>query len=124
MEILYKQPESKIIVFVNTIEEIKQLQKMKELHGIAPVFFSNLTQERREILLYLFRKGAIRCMISTDVASRGLDIVNVDYVIHYDISRNQRSFIHRSGRCGRNQCLGVNISFVTRNDMRMIKEIE
>lgn len=60
----------------------------------------------------MFREGSLRCIISTDVAARGLDIQNVDYVIHYDIPRESKVFIHRSGRCGRNHQKGNNIVFV------------
>lgn len=50
------------------------------------------------------------------MAARGLDIVNVDYVIHYEIPSHSKSFIHRSGRCGRNNQHGVNISLITDKD--------
>lgn len=116
LDILYKQPESKILVFVNSGEEIQKLQNLKELQGVAPAFFSNLTQEKREILLHLFSKGAIRCMLTTDVASKGLESVIVDYVIHYDVSKNYKNFIQRSGWCRKSQGQGVNIYLATERD--------
>lgn len=56
--------------------------------------------------------------MSTDVAARGLDIPNVDYVIHYDLPNVPRLFVHRSGRCGRNNNKGTNIFFLDKQNQK------
>jgi superfamily II DNA/RNA helicase len=73
---------------------ISQQQVCEALHGDIP-------QAQREKTLGRFRDGQFTILVATDVAARGLDIPNVDLVVHYDIPQDNESFLHRSGRTGR-----------------------
>ncbi|KAF6257896.1 P-loop containing nucleoside triphosphate hydrolase protein [Scenedesmus sp. NREL 46B-D3] len=73
---------------------ISQQQPCEALHG-------DIAQNQREKTLGRFRSGDVTVLIATDVAARGLDIPNVDLIVHYDIPQDSESFLHRSGRTGR-----------------------
>ena len=61
---------------------------MQSLHG-------DMSQAAREAVLQRFRDGRVMCLIATDVAARGLDIANVDLVVHYELPKDHESFLHR-----------------------------
>ncbi|KAF8057135.1 RH3A [Scenedesmus sp. PABB004] len=91
----------KAIVFTRTklgadevAAAISQQQPCEALHG-------DIAQAQREKTLARFRGSEVTVLIATDVAARGLDIPNVDLVVHYDIPQDSESFLHRSGRTGR-----------------------
>jgi len=77
-----------------------------ELHG-------KLDQQARSKRLSDFRKGKIRVLLATDVASRGLDVVGLPAVVNYDLPRSTADFVHRVGRTGRAGRRGTAITFVT-----------
>lgn len=91
----------KAIVFTRTklgadevAAAIAPQQPCEALHG-------DIAQSQREKTLSRFRSGDVSVLIATDVAARGLDIPNVDLVVHYDPPQDSESFLHRSGRTGR-----------------------
>ena len=72
----------------------------------------------------MFRNEHAKVMICTDVASRGLDIRTVDIVINLDIPRDYKDYVHRIGRAARGNKRGMSVSFITENDVSLIKNIE
>jgi ATP-dependent RNA helicase DDX21 len=83
------------------------------LHG-------DIAQWQREKTLQGFRDGRFGVMVATDVAARGLDIPNVDLVMHYDMPSDQETFLHRSGRTGRAQKLGTAILMYSDRERRTV----
>ena len=71
-----------------------------------------------------FRTGSSRVLITTDLLSRGIDVQQVSLVINYDIPRNLESYIHRIGRSGRFGRKGVAINFVTKDEEKLLKELQ
>ena len=71
-----------------------------------------------------FRQGIFKCLICTDVASRGLDIDDVDLVIQYDLPQDREQFVHRTGRVGRMNKKGTNIFFVSDKDEFVFRRIK
>lgn len=71
-----------------------------------------------------FRDGSLDILIATDVAARGLDIDNVNFVINYDIPQDPESYVHRIGRTGRAGNTGVAMTFITPREFRQLKLIE
>jgi len=71
-----------------------------------------------------FRSGGQRVLISSNVTARGIDIQQVSTVINFDLPRDVHTYLHRIGRSGRWGRKGVGINFITRRDVRRLKEIE
>ncbi len=83
-----------------------------------------LTQSNRIAALNKFRSGERNILVATDVASRGLDIPNVDLVINYDIPQQTKDYIHRVGRTARAGKSGRSITFITQYDVENFQKIE
>ena len=88
------------------------------------ILHSFLPQQSRNKSLSLFKNQKTRVLLATDLASRGIDIKNVDIVINYDLCRDHKDFVHRVGRCARGGKLGTAISLVTQFDVKRVKAIE
>ena len=71
----------------------------------------------------LFKRGAFRYLIATDVAARGIDIENISLVINYDLPTKKENYVHRTGRTGRAGLEGKAITFTTAKEERFMKEI-
>eukprot|EP00923_Selenidium_pygospionis_P051445 GHVN01089280.1.p1 GENE.GHVN01089280.1~~GHVN01089280.1.p1 ORF type:complete len:691 (+),score=53.93 GHVN01089280.1:1890-3962(+) len=86
-------------------------------------FSASFAQSKRDILMEKFRNGSINVLVASDVAARGLDIVDVDVVINYDVPVSARLYIHRAGRTARAGREGVTYTIVHRNQVAHFKEM-
>jgi len=93
-------------------------------HKRAEAIHSDKSQKDRERVLERFKKGEIQVLVATDIAARGIDIIDVDHVINYDFPTEPQDYIHRIGRTGRAGATGIAISFVTWRDRMMLKKVE
>lgn len=115
----------KSIVFTQTKRDADRLAyalgrknyRCEALHG-------DISQSQRERTLHQFRNGNINILVATDVAARGLDIPNVDLVIHYELPSTSEIFVHRSGRTGRAGKKGRAILIYTVDQSRAVRVIE
>ncbi|CAM8920477.1 unnamed protein product [Rhodiola kirilowii] len=71
-----------------------------------------------------FRSGSSRVLITTDLLARGIDVQQVSLVINYDLPTQPENYLHRIGRSGRFGRKGVSINFVTKDDERMLADIQ
>jgi superfamily II DNA/RNA helicase len=71
-----------------------------------------------------FKSGVSRVLISSNVTARGIDVQQVSTVINFDLSRDVHTYLHRIGRSGRWGRKGVGINFITKRDIRNLKDIE
>ncbi len=93
---------SNTIVFCHTRESVKHLTARLANRGFAVVALSGeLTQAERSNALQSMRDGRARICVATDVAARGIDLPNLDLVVHADVPSNPETLLHRSGRTGR-----------------------
>mmetsp|Transcript_31775 Transcript_31775/g.94430 ORF Transcript_31775/g.94430 Transcript_31775/m.94430 type:complete len:303 (-) Transcript_31775:77-985(-) len=109
-----REGEHRCLVFTNAKDTAKWLdEQLWELKINTGALHGNLTQQDREANLKKFRNGDIDVMVATDVASRGLDIEKVSYVINYDMPTDIDCYVHRIGRTGRIGNRGVAITFIS-----------
>jgi ATP-independent RNA helicase DbpA len=110
---LFKKTDKSVIIFCNTKVQCDELADSLESCDIEPlVLHSNLDQKDRDETLILFSNKSYPVLIATDVASRGLDIEDVDLVINYDLPFDFEVYTHRIGRTARAGKNGLAISFV------------
>ena len=105
---LHKYRE-RTIIFVNAISMLRRLTKIIEILGI-PCSSLHASMQQRQRLGYIdkFKSGERRVLVATDIASRGLDVEGVKYVVHYQLPRSTDAYIHRCGRTAR--CGGTGFS--------------
>lgn len=101
-DLLFAYAPKRTIVFTSTKAECNDLALGLEsrAHSAAPIH-GDMGQIERERVMERFRSGAVSVLVATDVAARGLDIPEVDLVVHYRLPDQNESYLHRSGRTGR-----------------------
>jgi ATP-dependent RNA helicase DeaD len=110
-------PES-AIVFCNTKDETKRVAAALDQQGYAADWLNaDLPQNDREKVMAATRKGELRFLVCTDVASRGIDISHLTHVINYDFPESAEAYVHRTGRTGRAGRTGTALSLVGPRDV-------
>lgn len=113
------------LVFCRTKVIVSQLAgKLIDRGYDAEALHGDITQPQREVILGRFRKKSITILVATDVAARGIDIVNLTHVINYSLPQDPESYIHRIGRTGRAGSEGMAITFVTPSEYRKLTFIK
>ena len=114
-----------VLIFCRTKHGADQVSSLlkKSNHPVA-VLHSNRTQKEREQALSGFRKGKFEVLVATDIASRGLDILDVTHVINYDVPQHPEDYVHRIGRTGRAQAAGDALTLMTVEDVSHVRAIE
>jgi translation initiation factor 4A len=103
--------------------ELLEIEMTKRDFTVS-VIHADLGQEERSLVLRQFRSGSSRVLISTDLLARGIDVQQVSLVINYDLPTNVENYLHRIGRSGRFGRKGVAINFLTKRDVRSMRDIE
>jgi len=101
------------IVFCSTKVEANSLLLSEKIGSKIEVMHGDIAQNQREITLKRFKEHKFSVLVATDVASRGLDIPNVDLVIQVEPPKDAETYIHRSGRTARAGKSGTCITFWT-----------
>ncbi len=105
------------LVFCNHREAVDRISDLLWDRGIVhDVFHGGMEQDDRERALLKFRNGSHRLLITTDLASRGLDIPEIEYVIHYQLPHNEEAFVHRNGRTARMHAKGTSYLILTEDE--------
>ena len=90
----------------------------------AQAFHGDLSQGAREKVLQSFKDGEVRVLVATDVAARGIDIIDLNYVVNYELPYKAEDYVHRIGRTGRAGNKGVAITLLCREDEHLLEEVE
>lgn len=114
----------KTIVFTQTKRDADEVSLALTNNIPSEALHGDISQHQRERTLNGFRQGKFTVLVATDVASRGLDIPNVDLIIHYELPNDPETFVHRSGRTGRAGKLGSAILMYTGNQRRTVRSLE
>lgn len=123
--LLRKMDARRTMVFVNTKREADRLAAYLNANGIhGEAMSGDVPQRKRLRMLRDFQSGDLPVLIGTDVASRGLHIPDVEYVINYDLPQDAEDYVHRIGRTARAGAEGDAISFGCENYVVSLPEIE
>jgi ATP-dependent RNA helicase RhlE len=123
--VLKEYPEQKFIVFVRTkVRAERVVAAMERVQLKSEAMHGGIDQQERFAILDRFRSGENTVLITTDVACRGIDIPDMDYVINYDLPDNPENYVHRCGRTGRGNKLGQALSFCSDDEIPLLESIE
>lgn len=123
--VLKEYEESKFVVFVRTkVRAERVVAAMDRVMVKTEFLHGGVEQKERFAILDRFRKNENRVLITTDVAARGIDIPDVDYVINYDLPDVAENYVHRVGRTGRGNKRGQALSFCSEQEIIYLEEIE
>lgn len=101
-QLICKLGNRSTIIFCNHRESVERTSLLLSEKGILNVFYHGALEQRdREVALCKFRNGTSNILVTTDLASRGLDIPNIRYIIHFHLPDNEETFTHRNGRTAR-----------------------
>lgn len=114
----------KCIVFTQTKRDADRLAYAMARNFRCEALHGDISQSQRERTLSGFRDGHFNVLVATDVAARGLDIPNVDLIIHYELPNSSEIFVHRSGRTGRAGKKGTAILIYAEQQARTVRFIE
>ncbi|CAH8382070.1 unnamed protein product [Eruca vesicaria subsp. sativa] len=114
----------KTIVFTQTKRDADEVSLALSNSIASEALHGDISQHQRERTLNGFRQGKFTVLVATDVASRGLDIPNVDLVIHYELPNDPETFVHRSGRTGRAGKEGSAILIHSSSQKRTVRSLE
>jgi ATP-dependent RNA helicase RhlE len=114
-----------VLVFTASQRRADIVVKKLITNGIsAATFHGGMSQGGRTTTLAAFKSGALRVLVATDLAARGIDIKFLPHVVNYELPRSPADFIHRIGRTGRAEATGVAVSLLCPEDMAHFKVIE
>ncbi|KAK7337626.1 hypothetical protein VNO77_18209 [Canavalia gladiata] len=114
----------KTIVFTQTKKDADEVSLALTSSIMSEALHGDISQHQRERTLNGFRQGKFTVLVATDVAARGLDIPNVDLIIHYELPNDPETFVHRSGRTGRAGKQGNAILLYTSSQRRTVRSLE
>lgn len=118
------QYPGRTMVFANSIDCIKRLNSLLVILDCTPLpLHANMHQKQRLKNLERFAERESCVLLTTDVAARGLDIPNVQHVIHYQVPRTSETYVHRSGRTARATKQGLSLLLIGPDDMMNFKKI-
>jgi ATP-dependent RNA helicase RhlE len=114
-----------VLVFTRTKHGANRLSEQLDKDGISSLaIHGNKSQPQRIKALEDFKKGAVRVLVATDIAARGLDIDTLPHVVNYELPQVPEDYIHRIGRTGRAGAEGEALSLVCVDEQGLLKDIE
>ncbi|WCL48213.1 DEAD/DEAH box helicase [Leptospira sp. GIMC2001] len=123
--ILQDNMEGLGFIFTNYKSNIPLIIRTLHKYGISTAgLSSDFDQKKRIRLLKDFKLGKYKIMVATDVASRGIDVANIDVVYNFDLPMDSENYVHRIGRTARAGRKGRSISFCSENDYPELERIE
>jgi ATP-dependent RNA helicase RhlE len=115
----------RVLIFTRTKYGADKLcKKLKRDKIQADAIHGNKSQNARERALADFKRGRVRVLVATDIASRGIDVDNVSHVVNYDLPNEPESYVHRIGRTGRAGMAGIAVSFCDETERKYLPAIE
>ena len=119
------EEQKRIIIFSGKKERVKEINReLQKIKVNCCSMHSDLTQQERDEVMYLFKSGQKDVLVATDIVARGIDIDDIRMVINYDVPHDAEDYVHRIGRTARADRDGVAITLVNPDDIRSFQQIE
>lgn len=123
-EIRQESTNNKTIIFAETKRKVDEVTKQLRSRGLSTMcIHGDKSQQERDYVLRQFREGQSQTLVATDVAARGLDVDDVNYVVNFDYPNNSEDYVHRIGRTGRRERRGTAYTFFTRNNAKQASDL-
>src|SRR5438309_3491527 len=114
-----------VLVFARTKHGADKIARRLESSGIKTgTIHSNRSQNQLLRALKDFKSGAVRVLVATDIAARGIDVDGISHVVNFDFPMHAEDYVHRIGRTGRAHAVGDAISFATPDDSSSLRDLE
>jgi ATP-dependent RNA helicase RhlE len=114
-----------VLIFTRTKHGADRVARKLESQGIkCGTLHANRSQNQRLRALKDFKSGAVRVLVATDIAARGIDVDGISHVVNFDFPMHAEDYVHRIGRTGRAHAIGDAISFVTPEDHAPLRSLE
>ncbi len=125
LELLRRGEVGNAIVFTRTKHRANRVAQKLERQGVSVArIHGNRSQKQRTLALDGFRKGRFQVIVATDILARGIDVEALEHVVNFDVPATPEDYIHRVGRTGRAEATGDAYTFVTPEDLAMVRAIE
>ncbi len=114
-----------VLVFTRTKHGADRVARKLEQTGVkCATLHANRSQNQRLKALADFKSGAVRVLVATDIAARGIDVDGISHVVNFDFPMHAEDYVHRIGRTGRAQAIGDAISFISPEDQAALRSLE
>jgi ATP-dependent RNA helicase RhlE len=124
-EVLRDRAMARVLVFTRTKHGANRVAEHLNRGGVCTeAIHGNKSQSARERALAGFKKGNVRVLVATDIASRGIDVDGITHVINFEIPNEPESYVHRIGRTGRAGAAGIALSFCDPSERTFLRDIE
>ncbi len=125
VELLKEAQMDSVLIFTRTKHGADRVVQHLEDEGInATAMHADKSQGERTRALEDFKSGKIRVLVATDIAQRGLDVSGISHVINYDVPQQPEDYVHRIGRTGRAAATGDAYTFMSTDEIAMVRTIE
>ena len=125
IELLRNRDITRVLVFARTKHGSDKIVRILTKSNVsAKAIHGNKSQNARQSALADFKSGAIRVLVATDIAARGIDVEQLSHVINYDLPNIPETYVHRIGRTGRAGMGGIAISFCDFDEKAYLKDIQ
>jgi len=116
---------SMVLVFTRTKHGADRIVRQLDREGIrTAALHANRSQNQRQRALADFKNGAVRVLVATDIAARGIDVDGISHVVNLDFPPQVEDYVHRIGRTGRAEAAGHAISFISGEDRDAVRALE
>jgi ATP-dependent RNA helicase RhlE len=124
-QLLSQAEMDSVLVFVRTKHGADRVVRHLERAGVAATaMHADKSQGQRMKALEGFKRGEVRVLVATDIAQRGLDVSGITHVINYDVPQQPEDYVHRIGRTGRAAQTGDAFTFMSPDEIAMVRTIE
>lgn len=125
LKVLDEEGVQSALVFSRTKHGANKIAKYLEQNGVrSAAIHGNKSQSARTKALSGFRRGFLRVLVATDIASRGIDVDGISHVINFDLPNEPETYVHRIGRTGRAGASGIAVSFCDQEEVAYLRDIE